>query len=76
LFGFLVLEYFFESKIELAHIILAEAVLVPAYNIEDKAVYRGDREILDDIPLRVEVLRYGMGSGTRFTEVEDEILLA
>lgn len=63
-----------EAEVELAHVVLAEAILVPAYDVEQQALDRVHGELLDGVPFWVERLGDGVRDGLCVAEVEDEIL--
>jgi hypothetical protein len=71
--GLLVQEDLFEGEVEFAEIVLAEAVFVPADDVENEAVGRVDGQLFDCVPFGVECLRDGLGLGARVAEGEDEI---
>lgn len=65
-----------QSEVEFAQIVLAEAILVPAYYVEDEALGRVYRQLFDDVPLGVQ----GLGNFVRrdfgVTEGDNEKLQA
>jgi hypothetical protein len=72
--GLLVQEDLFEGEVELAEIVLAKAVLIPADDVENKAVGRVDRQLFDCVPFGVECLWDRLGLCARVAEGKDEIL--
>ena len=57
------------------HVILPNAVFIPAYNFEEQCLHAGDGEHDDFIPLRVEVFRDGGRRIARVAETDVQVLL-
>jgi hypothetical protein len=67
------LEDVLEDDVKLAHVVLAEAVLVPAHDFEQESLLALDGHLEGCVPFWVECLVDGGGGFAGVTEGEDEV---
>jgi len=67
-------EYLFESNVELAHIVLAEAVFVPADSLKQHTLYACDGQVESLVPFRIECLWYNRSSFPRIAKCQNKVL--
>jgi hypothetical protein len=69
-----VLELVLEYDVKLAHVVLAKAILVPADDLEQEALFADDGQLERLVPFWVQLLVYGGSGEFLIAEGEDEVL--
>lgn len=67
-------EDIFERHIKLAHVVFAEAILVPADHLKQETVEASDGQLDELVPFRVQRFGNGNGRASSISKGQDKIL--